>query len=179
VTAGSLGNGPGESCDDTNRGEIFRHAKAPRTAVVGPGRGTDSVRAGLPVPAFVEASQLMQVRRFGLTESERTTFLQKFPHFSPFRVPASTYAGQTTAVESVAVWNFAAMHRDGPEDLAYWLTRLTLSKRAQLNEMYSAASSTSTSHLAANTFLPFHPGALRYYRELGLEVLSPASESSP
>ena len=128
---------------------------------------------GLPVPAFVQAGQLAAssgvnsggMRVFGFSASEIAAFLQRFPYFSPFTIPANTYSGQTQAVESVAVWNFAAVHAAMGDDLAYWITRSILQSTAELAQRYSAAASTRGEFLAANTFVPFHPGAQRYFQE--------------
>jgi uncharacterized protein len=125
--------------------------------------------AGLPVPAFVQAVQLggaaSSMRVFGFTAAERAAFLQRFPYFAAFTIPANTYAGQTQPVESVAVWNFVAVHAAMSDDLAYWITRSILQSTAELTKRYPAAASTRGEFLAANTFLPFHPGAQRYFRE--------------
>jgi TRAP-type uncharacterized transport system substrate-binding protein len=34
----------------------------------------------------------------------------------------------------------------------------------------SAASDTLPQNVVKNTFLPFHPGAVRYYREIGINI---------
>jgi TRAP-type uncharacterized transport system substrate-binding protein len=34
----------------------------------------------------------------------------------------------------------------------------------------SAASETVPQNVVKNTFLPFHPGAVRYYREIGMSI---------
>jgi TRAP-type uncharacterized transport system substrate-binding protein len=34
----------------------------------------------------------------------------------------------------------------------------------------SAASETLPKNVVKNTFMPFHPGALRYYREIGISI---------
>ena len=126
--------------------------------------------AGLPVPAFVDAAKLAAIRVFGLSGVERAAFVKRFPYFAPAQIPAGTYVGQTAAVDSVAVWNFAAMHQDAPVESAYWFTRLTLVNTRALVEKYPAASATTAANLAANTFLPLHDGAARYYKERGLKI---------
>ena len=131
--------------------------------------------AGLPVPSFVEAAQIAPIKVFGLTEQERAAFIKRFPYFAPYSVPAGTYLGQASALQTVAVWNFAAVHQDAPDELAYWLTRLSLENSARLASLYQAASGTSLSNLGANTFLSFHPGALRYFRERGATIKQPSA----
>jgi uncharacterized protein len=125
--------------------------------------------AGLPVPAFVQATQLggaaNGMRVFGFSATERAAFLQRFPYFAVFTIPANTYAGQTQSVESVAVWNFVAVHAAMSDDLAYWITRSILQSSAELAKRYSAAANTRGEYLASNTFMPFHSGAQRYFAE--------------
>jgi uncharacterized protein len=125
--------------------------------------------AGLPVPAFTQAMQLAgqanALRVFGFSANERAAFLKRFPYFAAFTIPGNTYAGQAQAIESVAVWNFMAVHAAMSDDLAYWITRSVLDNASKLKERYSAAASTQSQYLNANTFLPFHPGAMRYFRE--------------
>jgi uncharacterized protein len=125
--------------------------------------------AGLPVPAFVQAVQLggaqNAMRVFGFNAAERAAFMQRFPYFAPFTIPANTYTGQTQAVESVAVWNFVAVHAAMSDEMAYWITRSILQSAPVLTKRYPAAVSTRGEFLAANTFMPFHPGAQRYFRE--------------
>jgi uncharacterized protein len=125
--------------------------------------------AGLPVPAFVQAANLAggagAVRIFGFNATEREAFLKRFPYFAAFRIPANTYAGQTQAIDSVAVWNFIAVHAAMSDDLAYWITRSVLENAPAMTQRYAAAVSTRGEFLAANTFLPFHSGAQRYFRE--------------
>ena len=131
--------------------------------------------AGLPVPGFVEAAQIAPIKVFGLTEQERAAFIKRFPYFAPYSVPAGTYSGQASALQTVAVWNFAAVHQDAPDELAYWLTRLPLEKSTELTNFYKAASGTSVSNLGTNTFLPFHAGAMRYFKERGVAVKQPVA----
>jgi uncharacterized protein len=126
--------------------------------------------AGLPVPAFEEAAKLAPIRVFGLSTSERAAFTQRFPYFAPYTVPAGTYAGQSQAIESVAVWNFVAVHRDAPNDLAYWLTRACLENATAITSRYPAARASTLANLRANTFMPFHPGALQYFKEKGVTL---------
>lgn len=126
--------------------------------------------AGLPVLAFVEAAREAPIRVFGLTEAERVAFLRRFPYFAPYRVPSQTYPGQAAAIESVAVWNFVAVHEGAPDDLAYWLTRLMLERRERLATAYAAAVATDAANVGANRFMPFHRGAARFLRERGVSL---------
>jgi uncharacterized protein len=124
----------------------------------------------LPVPAFVEAAKLGPIRLLGFTAQEQRAFMQKFAYFAPFEVPAKTYVGRVQPLQSVAVWNFIAAFDGFDADAIYWLTRDVLEAAPELVQRYAAASETRASNLSANTFMPFHAGALRLFAELGIAV---------
>jgi uncharacterized protein len=41
----------------------------------------------------------------------------------------------------------------------------------ELIEVHAAAAATVPANIARNTFLPFHPSAIRYYRQIGIAGL--------
>ena len=63
------------------------------------------------------------------------------------------------------------VHRDFPAADAYLLTKAVMSATDPRTQIYPPAANTRAADAAANTFLPFHPGALRYYREAGISGL--------
>jgi TRAP transporter TAXI family solute receptor len=123
--------------------------------------------SGLPTPAFAELEKSAEVTIFGLDEAERAAMRKRFPFFAPYRIPAKTYTSQPTALETVAVWNFVIAHKDVPDDTAYAIVKAVLENTDKMRAAYAAAAATRTENAASNTFLPFHSGALRFYREKG------------
>lgn len=87
-------------------------------------------------------------------------------------IPPNTYPGQTNE-ESVYTWQVLQMmsvHQDMPEETAYKLTKTYLEYRGQI-----AKNNTTLSHLAnadpfAGLNAPLHPGAVRYYEEVGMAI---------
>jgi TRAP transporter TAXI family solute receptor len=126
--------------------------------------------AGLPIGAFREVADRAPATVFGLTPEEIAVFRQRFPYLAEYPVPAGTYRGQAAQVNTVAVWNFVLAHKDVPEATVYDIVKALLDHPAEVARAYPAASATVTRNAAANTFLPFHPGAVRYYRERGLTL---------
>lgn len=121
--------------------------------------------AGVPIPAFVEIQKRVDAVVFGLNETEVTAYRKRFPYFSAYKVPANSYSDQVTPISTVAVWNFVVARSDFPEADAYRLTRSILSSTGELAGAYAAASASRAENAAANTFMTFHPGAIRAYGE--------------
>ena len=64
---------------------------------------------------------------------------------------------------------------DLPDDLVYQLVKATFENQLRLVKVTSAASDTLPQNVDKNTFMPFHPGAVRYYREKGKKNPPPLS----
>ncbi len=127
--------------------------------------------ASVPIPAIKDVADTSDAVVFGMTDAEQQSMLGKFPFLSKALVPAATYKGQSQAIKSVAGWNFMIAHKDLPDADAYWITRTLLSSTDPRTQIHSAAGSTRAENAANNTVVPFHPGALRYYRERGITSL--------
>jgi TRAP-type uncharacterized transport system substrate-binding protein len=71
---------------------------------------------------------------------------------------------------TVGVYNFAIAHKDMPEDLVYNIMKAVLENNPQMVKGHAAAKETVLQNWNRNTFLPFHPGAVRYLKEKGINV---------
>ena len=107
---------------------------------------------------------------FGLADDELAAMLQRFPFLSPASIAPGTYRGQVASLKSVAAWNFIVAHKDLPEADAYWITRTVLSAQDP-KAIHASAAPTRAANAPNNTVVPFHPGALKFYREQGLQGL--------
>lgn len=126
--------------------------------------------AGLPVSSFTQLDAEADVNIFGLTEEEQKTILENYPSVAEFTIPAGTYASQKEDLRSVAMWNFTVANKDMPESLAYEITKLVLGNNDRMLQVHAAARETVIENWVNNSFLPFHPGAVRYLEEQGIEV---------
>jgi TRAP transporter TAXI family solute receptor len=127
--------------------------------------------AGLPIGAFSQLAAEADVVTFGFTEAELAVLLEAHPEVAVFTIPAGTYSSQTEDQLSVAMWNYAIARADMPETLAYEITRLVLENNERMVQIHAAARTTLIENAIPNNgFLPFHPGAVRYLEEQGVEV---------
>lgn len=82
-------------------------------------------------------------------------------------IPASTYEGQTTDVSTVAIQNLLVTQSGVSDDLAYQMTKIMFEHLDRLGNAHSAAKSISLEKATKNLPIPLHPGAERYYKEVG------------
>ena len=123
--------------------------------------------AGLPIPNFSELSASQDVTFFGFTPAEVAKLTQAMPELSPASIPAGTYKQMAQADATVGLFNFAIAHRTVPDSLAYAIVKAVHENHDGMVKGHAAAKETVPANLGKNTFLPFHPGAAKYYREKG------------
>lgn len=126
--------------------------------------------AGLPIGAFSQLVAESDVVLFGFTDEELAKILEGHPEVAEFNIPAGTYTSQDDDQSSVAMWNFAIARADMPEDLSYEITKLVMENNDRMMQIHAAAAATLAENVGNNSFLPFHPGAVRYFEEIGITI---------
>ena len=93
------------------------------------------------------------------------------PLYAPAVIPASTYKGMDKDSKNNTVWNIMAVNESMPEDLAYQLTKTMLEKREDLALVHKEALNIKVDQqTSSRAGIPWHPGALKYFKEKGLKV---------
>lgn len=126
--------------------------------------------AGLPIGAFSQVAAETDACTFAFNDAEHAAVLEAFPEVSSFTIPAGTYSVQKEDQMSVAMWNFAVAHADMPESLAYEITKLVMENNDRMLQIHAAAGATLPENFENNSFLPFHPGAVRWFEENGFSI---------
>jgi len=126
--------------------------------------------AGIPTGAYTQLAVENDVKFISMTEEERSKFLAVEPAMSAFTIPANTYEDQPEDVETVSLWNFAIAGEAMPEALAYEITKLAMENNPRMLQVHQAAVETLPEHVDKNSFMPFHPGAVRWFEENGYTI---------
>ena len=85
-------------------------------------------------------------------------------------IPKGIYKGVEEDVPVAAVTNLLVAHERMPENLAYQITKLMLEHTADLVAVHKAASEIALKSAVLGSPVPFHPGALRYFKEKNIKV---------
>ena len=83
-------------------------------------------------------------------------------------IPADTYPGQTDDVPTATIQNFLVTHEEVSDEVVYIMTKTLFENLDELVAAHTAAREITLEHAIGNTPVPLHPGAARYYREVGL-----------
>jgi TRAP transporter TAXI family solute receptor len=85
-------------------------------------------------------------------------------------IPAGTYPGQDADLQTAAQPNFLGVNASISEEHVYLLTKAIYENLVFLNSIHPATKVMSPEAALAGLPAPLHPGALRYYKEIGLNV---------
>ncbi|MAK56604.1 MAG: C4-dicarboxylate ABC transporter [Pusillimonas sp.] len=88
--------------------------------------------------------------------------------YQPSVIPANTYEGQTEDVQTAAIPNFLVTQSDVSDDLAYAMTKALYENLNNLAAAHNAAKAIKPENAVKGMPVPVHPGAERYYREVGI-----------
>jgi hypothetical protein len=90
------------------------------------------------------------------------------PAYQPAIIPANTYGGQTEAVATAAIPNFLVTHSGVSDDVAYRMAKAMYDNIDTLYAAHNAAKAIKRENAIKGMPVPLHPGAERYYKEVGL-----------
>ena len=83
-------------------------------------------------------------------------------------IPANTYTGQTQDVPTAAIPNFLVTHSGVSDELAYQMAKQMYENLDTLHAAHNAAKAIARDNAIKGMPVPLHPGAERYYKEIGL-----------
>ena len=86
-------------------------------------------------------------------------------------IPAGSYPGQDRPNKIAQVWNTLVVHSSMADDIAYNITKVVFDHIEEWALVHAEARNVKLENQRqANSPVPFHPGALRYFAEKGVSV---------
>jgi TRAP transporter TAXI family solute receptor len=86
-------------------------------------------------------------------------------------IPAKTYPGQDKDNKIATVWNILVTSDKMSNDMAYKIDQIIFDKKADLVAVHKEALSIDyKNQLKANSPVPWHPGAVKYFTEKGVKM---------
>lgn len=124
--------------------------------------------AGAPTTAIVEYAAANELNLVSLSEDEIAKIRAEYPFLIRDDLPAGTYAGQGSDVACVAVQATLAAADSLSEDTVYEFTKALFDNKDALLKSHAKFAAMDAQKAAESGSVPLHPGASRYYKEIGV-----------
>jgi len=86
-------------------------------------------------------------------------------------IPVRTYPGQDKDNPQSTVWNILVTNDKMPDDIAYNVAKIMFDHKAELVAVHSEAANIEYKYQMKNSSpVPWHPGALKYFAEQGVQM---------
>ncbi|WP_062362459.1 TAXI family TRAP transporter solute-binding subunit [Vreelandella aquamarina] len=125
---------------------------------------------GPPTSSILNLAATRDIRLIGLSDEEIANAQEVEAVFAPYELAAGMYDGMDEAVQTIGIPNVLVVNADMDEELAYQLTHLLFENIDELIAVHPAANDTTVEFTMGSTPVPLHPGALRYFEEVGAEI---------
>lgn len=125
---------------------------------------------GPPTSSIMNLATTRDIRLIGLTDEEIANAKAEEPVFAAYELKSGLYEGMEDPVQTIGIPNVLAVSSEMDDDLAYRITKALFEYTDELIAIHPAANDTTVEFSVDSTPIAFHPGALRYYEEVGAEI---------
>jgi TRAP transporter TAXI family solute receptor len=126
------------------------------------------VTAGIPNAGIMDVSTQNEIRILNIPAGVAAKLTKKYPFLAAVKVPANTYKGQTAEVTTMAVNAVLIAGNSMSNEIAYNLTKALFDNQADLATAHAKGKEMSLKYAVKGVSIPYHPGAVKYYKEKGL-----------
>jgi TRAP transporter TAXI family solute receptor len=127
------------------------------------------IGGAIPTASITQAAASMDIVFVPFDPEAVKRLVAEYVFFDHATIPANTYRNQTTEIHALDV---GSMHfitaADQDEQLVYNVTKSLYESRAQVMQRHAAGAAINERNAGRDTGTEFHPGAIRYYRDIGI-----------
>ena len=126
------------------------------------------IMAGLGNSAVTEAASTANAKILSIDDEVIAKLQDQYPWYAKFTIPAGTYSGQDSDIQTTAIKMVMFTTAELDEDTVYDLTKTfweNVDKMAESNSVLKGLKAEDAVKDIAD--LPLHDGAARYYKEIG------------
>jgi len=124
------------------------------------------VNMGLPGAAVIDMLISRKGDLYPLPDDMMADFKKKYGYNSG-TIPAGLYKNQNNDVKTGNMATIILVSQDVSEDVVYRVTKAICEKEDKLVEIHGSMDAYKCATATENATIPVHPGALKYYKEMG------------
>ena len=168
VNAGAILEANGITYDDIDEQRLNFNETADALANGDIDAGFWSV--GAPTSSILNLSTTQRIVIIALSEAEIDAAMAANDTFAKTTLVGGTYNGVDADIAVLGIPNVLTVSSEMPDDLAYSLTKAMFENIADMQAVHPAANQTTVEFTLAATPVPLHPGAIRYFEEIGKTI---------
>lgn len=168
VNAAAILNANGMTYDDIEEQRLNFNETADALANGDIDAGFWSV--GAPTSSILNLATTNNIVLIALSEAEIAAARAADATFATTTLPGGTYNGVDADITVLGIPNVLIASSEMSDDLAYAITRAMFENIADLQAVHPAANETTVDFTMSATPIPLHPGAIRYYEEIGAAI---------
>lgn len=124
--------------------------------------------AGTPTTAISSLAAEMNINLLDIEDEQASALMTSYPFFTRYTIPGDTYEDVSYDVDTVAVKATLIVSDSLSEDTVYEITKAIFEFSGEIAASHPKGSELNPSFAVSGITAPFHPGALKYYKEQGL-----------
>ena len=168
VNAGAILEANGITYDDIDEQRLNFNETADALANGDIDAGFWSV--GAPTSSIMNLSTTQRIVIIALSEAEIDAAMAANDTFAKTTLVGGTYNGVDADIAVLGIPNVLTVSSEMPDYLAYSLTKAMFENIADMQAVHPAANQTTVEFTLAATPAPLHPGAIRYFEEIGKTI---------
>jgi TRAP transporter TAXI family solute receptor len=123
----------------------------------------------IPIPAVTQACASQDIAFIPFAPTALEALPKQYPFYFAQTIPAGTYSDLETNLEGINVGNMILVtHASVDEETVYQFTKVLYQNREAVAQQHPAGRALNPVNAVRDTGTPFHPGAIRFYREAGI-----------
>lgn len=121
-----------------------------------------------PLPPVIKLSAQRDMKLIPVEDGFFEALRAEYPPYFRLTIPAGTYEDVMTDTQTFGLANGLVISADVPEERVYQMTKAIMENLEALAGIHPAFGTMSVDSILDGFGSPLHPGALRYYREIGV-----------
>lgn len=124
------------------------------------------ITAGAPTTAVTELATTYDFNILSIDDEHLNQLEEKYSYYTTLTIPKNTYSKVTSDVQTVAVMATFIAQNDLSEDVVYTFTKGLFESKDHFQHDKAKLLDPTTG--VSGISVPFHPGAEKYYKEIGV-----------
>lgn len=126
------------------------------------------ITAGVPNAALQELAFTAGLQLVPVSGAEADKIMSKYNYYTLTTIPGGTYKGTDKDTPALAIKATLAVNAKLDTDTVYEMTKALFSNLPELATSHAKGKEVSAEKAVTGVSVPFHPGAVKYFKELGL-----------